>query len=178
MFSNYDRLRRRTGQNDLNRNDFLQALVNEYQDTVDPDAREQVLANLANFAYDPINFERLRALGVPALFVDCLEVDENLNSNTSSFGLAGLCNLLAAPVNRELLLAHSRALSLITRCLGSDRLDSKLSAITCLSQMVTAESRGRVMNEHVRAKLQEFKSVPDNPRLSNLASAVICMHGG
>ncbi|XP_030744092.1 armadillo repeat-containing protein 7 isoform X3 [Echinops telfairi] len=43
---------------------YLQALVTEFQQTESPDAKEQVLANLANFAYDPSNYQYLRPLRV------------------------------------------------------------------------------------------------------------------
>lgn len=54
------------------------------------EAKEQVLANLANFAYDPINYEFLRKLNVIDLFLDQLS-EENINF--VQFGLGGLCNL-------------------------------------------------------------------------------------
>nr|XP_014337740.1 PREDICTED: armadillo repeat-containing protein 7 isoform X2 [Bos mutus] len=41
---------------------YLQALVTEFQQTQSQDAKEQVLANLANFAYDPGNYQYLRQL--------------------------------------------------------------------------------------------------------------------
>ncbi|XP_021069504.1 armadillo repeat-containing protein 7 isoform X2 [Mus pahari] len=41
---------------------YLQALVTEFQETESQDAKEQVLANLANFAYDPGNYQYLRQL--------------------------------------------------------------------------------------------------------------------
>lgn len=40
------------------------------------DAKEQVLANLANFAYDPANYQYLRQLQVLDLFLDSLS-EEN-----------------------------------------------------------------------------------------------------
>ncbi|XP_075418310.1 armadillo repeat-containing protein 7 isoform X2 [Tenrec ecaudatus] len=43
---------------------YLQALVTEFQETESQDAKEQVLANLANFAYDPNNYQYLRQLRV------------------------------------------------------------------------------------------------------------------
>uniref|UniRef100_A0A2K5R5J0 Armadillo repeat containing 7 n=1 Tax=Cebus imitator TaxID=2715852 RepID=A0A2K5R5J0_CEBIM len=55
---------------------FLQALVTEFQETQSQDAKEQVLANLANFAYDPNNYEYLRQLQVLDLFLDSLS-EEN-----------------------------------------------------------------------------------------------------
>jgi KaiC/GvpD/RAD55 family RecA-like ATPase len=54
------------------------------------EAKEQVLANLANFAYDPINYEYLRKLNVIDLFLDQLSEE---NRNIVQFGLGGLCNL-------------------------------------------------------------------------------------
>ncbi|XP_015359694.1 armadillo repeat-containing protein 7 isoform X3 [Marmota marmota marmota] len=55
---------------------YLQALVTEFQETESPDAKEQVLANLANFAYDPSNYQYLRQLQVVDLFLDSLS-EEN-----------------------------------------------------------------------------------------------------
>ncbi|XP_040312307.1 armadillo repeat-containing protein 7 isoform X2 [Herpailurus yagouaroundi] len=58
---------------------YLQALVTEFQETESQDAKEQVLANLANFAYDPNNYQYLRQLQVLDLFLDSLsEENENL----------------------------------------------------------------------------------------------------
>jgi KaiC/GvpD/RAD55 family RecA-like ATPase len=54
------------------------------------EAKEQVLANLANFAYDPINYEFLRKLNVIDLFLDQLSEE---NTNFVRIGLGGLCNL-------------------------------------------------------------------------------------
>lgn len=56
------------------------------------EAKCQVLANLANFAYDPINFEFLRKLKVLDLFLE--QLSQN-NEQLLNFGLAGLCNLSA-----------------------------------------------------------------------------------
>lgn len=49
-----------------------------------------MLANLANFAYDPINYEFLRKLSVIDLFLDQLSEE---NVHFVQFGLGGLCNL-------------------------------------------------------------------------------------
>lgn len=56
------------------------------------EAKCQVLANLANFAYDPINYEFLRKLRVLDLFLE--QLSQN-NEQLLNFGLAGLCNLSA-----------------------------------------------------------------------------------
>ena len=48
------------------------------------EAKEQVLANLANFAYDPKNMDHLRQLQVSDLFLDMLTED---NQNFVEFGM-------------------------------------------------------------------------------------------
>ncbi len=53
------------------------------------DAKLQVLANLANFAYDPINYEALRQLNAVELFVDMLTEE---NPKLVEFGIGGICN--------------------------------------------------------------------------------------
>jgi len=55
------------------------------------EAREQVLANLANFAYDPKNMEHLRELQVADLFLDMLTEE---NDNFVEFGM-GVNNWLS-----------------------------------------------------------------------------------
>lgn len=85
---------------ELGRLEYLQALVTEFQVTDSTgnerrcspalsvssisshprrfslaEAKEQVLANLANFAYDPSNYEYLRQLQVLDLFLDMLSED-------------------------------------------------------------------------------------------------------
>ncbi|XP_059991257.1 armadillo repeat-containing protein 7 isoform X3 [Lagenorhynchus albirostris] len=73
---------------------YLQALVTEFQATESQDAKEQVLANLANFAYDPSNYQYLRQLQVLDLFLDSLsEENETLVEfaiGSKAWG-AGLC---------------------------------------------------------------------------------------
>eukprot|EP00064_Thunnus_orientalis_P009777 superscaffoldBa00001265_g9803 len=64
--------------------EYLQTLVTEFQDTDSEEAKEQVLANLANFAYDPKNMEYLRELQVTDLFLDMLTEE---NENFVEFGM-------------------------------------------------------------------------------------------
>lgn len=54
------------------------------------EAQEQVTANLANFAYDPLNWAYLKTADTLKLFIELLETpNENLNLH----GTAGLCNI-------------------------------------------------------------------------------------
>lgn len=54
------------------------------------DAKEQVLANLANFAYDPINYGYIRQLNIIDLFLGALS---ERNPRLVRFAIGGLCNL-------------------------------------------------------------------------------------
>lgn len=55
------------------------------------DAKKQILANLANFAYDPINYEYFRRLQIIPLFLDA--ISSSTDETIIYFSSAGLCNL-------------------------------------------------------------------------------------
>eukprot|EP00271_Cylindrocystis_brebissonii_P007378 TRINITY_DN20814_c0_g1_i1.p1 TRINITY_DN20814_c0_g1~~TRINITY_DN20814_c0_g1_i1.p1 ORF type:complete len:115 (-),score=21.20 TRINITY_DN20814_c0_g1_i1:823-1167(-) len=93
MFSSEERLKERRGKDGTSRFDYLQKLVTEFQSTTNEEAKQQIVANLANFAYDPINYDKLRLLHVWELFLDCLDESEELQE----FGLGGLCNGCPGP---------------------------------------------------------------------------------
>lgn len=107
MFTRKEVLIKKTGPDGVGRYDFLKQLVTEFHTTTTSkgnlhnlnhpiilhfllEAKRQVLANLANFAYDPINFEFLKQLYVIDLFLAQLsERDEDL----IRFAIGGLCNI-------------------------------------------------------------------------------------
>ncbi|KAK3740667.1 hypothetical protein QZH41_006830 [Actinostola sp. cb2023] len=70
MFTSQEYIDHKTGADGFGRLEYLQALVTEYQDSDRQENKEQVLANLANFAYDPINYEHFRKLNVIDLLLD------------------------------------------------------------------------------------------------------------
>ncbi|XP_061248861.1 armadillo repeat-containing protein 7 isoform X1 [Bos javanicus] len=107
---------------------YLQALVTEFQQTQSQDAKEQVLANLANFAYDPGNYQYLRQLQVLDLFLDSLSEE---NETLVEFAIGGLCNLCADRANREHIL-QAGGVPLIVNCLSSPSEETVLSAVTAL----------------------------------------------
>ena len=168
MFQSHQRLRKRTTTKDLNRPDYLQALVTEFQETNDNEAKKQVLANLASFAYDPINYPYLRDLHVLDLFVDCIETDENINDSIVQFGIGGLCNAVADLTNRQIVLENSRSIELIVRCLSSATEETVLSAITTLLQLIDDSSRQRIVTKPVIECMQRFSAM-SNSRFKNLA---------
>ncbi|KAG7234104.1 hypothetical protein INR49_005818, partial [Caranx melampygus] len=136
--------------------------------SVHVEAKEQVLANLANFAYDPKNMEYLRTLHVPDLFMDMLTEE---NENFVEFGMGGLCNLSMDPDSRDFIL-QSGGISLVTNCLSSRREETVLSAITTLMNLTTASSRSEITDAAILQCMLRF-SLSESPRLRNLAAVFL-----
>lgn len=167
MFSTPEKLAKRTGKKDANRREYLEQLANEFRTTKSIEAKEQVLANLANFAYDPINYEYLRQLKVIDLFLDQLS---ETNSTLLEFALGGLCNLALDDENRDYIL-HNNGVHIISSCLSSSKEETVISAITTLIFLVTPESKS-VVTPDVVACISQLCTSP-NARITNLAKIFI-----
>ncbi|XP_039595262.1 armadillo repeat-containing protein 7 [Polypterus senegalus] len=159
---------RRSGTQEDDRLEYLQALVTEFQDTDSQDAKEQVLANLANFSYDPSNYEYLRQLQVIDLFLDMLTEE---NENFVEFGIGGLCNLCLDKTNKEYILQNG-GLKLVISCLSSPNEETVLSAVTTLMYLMTPDSRQDITAPPVVECMLRF-SLSANKRLSNLAGVFL-----
>ncbi|CAG8490157.1 2281_t:CDS:2 [Scutellospora calospora] len=176
MFSTHRQLERRTGKSGTPRKvkkvqtvwnirlEYLQQLVNEYQDTKDQEAKYQVLANLVNFSYDPINYNWLWQLNVVDLFLDTLtESDEKLKE----FGLGGLCNLCLEKRNKEHII-NNDGIPLIIQCLYDKNEEIILSAITTLMFLDSKENED-ILSESVKKRLEHLSQF-ENKRLNNLVT--------
>lgn len=98
MFTSNKWLKLKTPPNSIGRKDFIKNLVKEFHSTTNIEAHEQITANLANFAYDPINFQYLYEANALDLFILLLSSpDEKLVLH----GAAGLCNICIDPRCRE-----------------------------------------------------------------------------
>ncbi|XP_040033105.1 armadillo repeat-containing protein 7 [Gasterosteus aculeatus] len=159
---------RRSSSDPSDRFEYLQTLVTEFQDTDSDEAKEQVLANLANFAYDPSNMEHLRELQVADLFLDVLTEE---NDNFVEFGMGGLCNLSMDPESRRVIL-ESGGINLVTNCLSSRREETVLSAITTLMNLVTPSSRSEITDPAILQCMLRF-SLSQSPRLRGLAAVFL-----
>lgn len=148
--------------------DYLQTLVTEFQDTDSEEAKEQVLANLANFAYDPKNYDYLRDLQVTDLFLDMLTEE---NENFVEFGMGGLCNLSMVPEFRDFILQND-GINLVTNCLSSRNEETVLSAITTLMNLVTTDSKSEITQPAILHCMLRF-SLSESPRLRNLATVFL-----
>ncbi|KAL4364740.1 hypothetical protein AHAS_Ahas07G0036300 [Arachis hypogaea] len=101
IFTIEQRQRERTGKYGSPRFQYLQELVTQFQNTTDEGIlffllflkkQKRILANLANFAYDPYNYNFLRQLNVLELFLDCMTEP---NEKLVEFGVGGICNCCA-----------------------------------------------------------------------------------
>ncbi|XP_011257571.1 armadillo repeat-containing protein 7 [Camponotus floridanus] len=164
MFSTKARLIQRTGKNGVGRYDFLKLLATEYKTTKSKDAKEQVLSNLANFAYDPINYGYMRQLQIIDIFLDSLS--EN-NPKLVQFAIGGICNLCLDAINKIYIL-RNRGVELISSLLSSRDEDIVLSAISTLMFLITSESRNEITSAEIIKCMLEF-SYDTNIRIKNLA---------
>ncbi|KOX77011.1 Armadillo repeat-containing protein 7 [Melipona quadrifasciata] len=161
MFSSKKQLIKRTGKNPVGRYDFLKLLATEFQTTKSKEAREQVLANLANFAYDPINYGYIRQLQIIDLFLHTLS--EN-NIKLVRFAAAAICNLCADPINK-LYILRNQGIHLLTSLLSSQDEDTVLSAITSLIFLLIPESKNEITAELIE-KISVLSNCENNHEIS------------
>ncbi len=184
MFSTPESLSRRTGKSSVDRPTYLKQLVEEYDcPTTDEDKREQVLANLANFAYDPINYEYFRRFNVMDIFIKNLkefynnraEFTASLNERKLNFSLSGICNLCLDVRNKEYLL-KSDLISMIYFCLtriSKDNEEILLVLITTLVFLFDENTKTEILLNRNGNLL--IKSLCDSAskRISNIAKVFI-----
>ncbi|VEL21548.1 unnamed protein product [Protopolystoma xenopodis] len=135
---------------------YLQALLKEYTETDLPEYKEQIVANFANFSYDPRNSPHLLQLNILDLFCDIIKIPAEiwLSNETSSsgdslsqhqirlasFAVAGLANLSSASSsNRAKLLAHP-CLPLLVCCLASPDCSIVVNTFTILIHLGSGNS--------------------------------------
>ncbi|XP_049514779.1 armadillo repeat-containing protein 7 isoform X1 [Dermacentor silvarum] len=107
---------------------YLKELVNEFHTSCSSEAKEQVLANLANFAYDPVNYDHFKRLNILSLFMDQLD---SANDNLREFAIGGICNLSSDQDFRAEVLKPENLSKLIS-CLSTSQEETVLSTITTL----------------------------------------------
>ncbi|XP_059151864.1 armadillo repeat-containing protein 7-like isoform X2 [Physella acuta] len=128
------------------------------------EAKEQVLANLANFAYDPINYEYFKKLNIVDLFLDCLE---DSNDRIVEFGIGGICNCCLDKEFKQHIL-NSGGVDLIVKCLSRPLENTVMSAITTLMFLVTPQSKAEITILPIVECMLRISS-SSNKQLANLA---------
>jgi hypothetical protein len=185
MFATPQSLQKRTGKSDLNRPAYLKQLVDEYKNEQTTDEkREQVLANLANFAYDPINYEYFRRFDIIDLFIGNLEQFHSngfvKNDKLLTYSLAAISNLCLDPKNKDYLIKNNAIqftshYLLLAKLDEINNLESILISLTFLIFMMTdTNTRLEILNnKNLIQLIKQDYSKSSNKRLSNLANLFI-----
>ncbi|XP_039295515.1 armadillo repeat-containing protein 7 isoform X1 [Nilaparvata lugens] len=168
MFSTFKSLKQRTSKNKPERQEFLKLLVNEFNTTPSQEMKQQTLANLANFAYDPINYGYLKENSIITVFLDTLNDDDPV---LVRFAAAGLCNIVLDPETKEYVIANG-GIEAVSRCLSSKDEQTVESSITTLMYLVTNESKPAITSPQIIQCMLLFADSP-NPRLSILAKVFL-----
>ncbi|KRZ02533.1 DNA damage-binding protein 1 [Trichinella zimbabwensis] len=165
MFSRFDQIQKKSGGNKYGRLQYLNQLVTEFQNSENNDAKRQIVANLANFAYDPVNHEFLTTLRVHILFSDCLnETDPSM----VEFALGGLCNMIQQPICRQFVLENLS--EKVVSLLNSSNVETVVSALTVLIFLLHDP---KIKNAEIIAKVEMLAERSNQVRIANLAKLFI-----
>lgn len=158
MFQSKEYIEKRHGKTGTDRAFYLNQLVKEYKATTsEVEAKQQVLANLANFAYDPVNYDTLWDLNVVDLFLEATTTTRLDDVKLQEFGLGGLANLCLDPRFRNHIVSNPAHLISIIACLQAKNPNNVLvNAMTTLMQLVTEDNYTTILTEDLRKRLLEI----------------------
>lgn len=175
MFSTWSSLKRRTGRFGVGRFEYLKQLLNEYEHrTTNNENKLQILANFANFSYDPINYHYIRQLNLIDLYLDCLQL--HTDDDFVDYSLGALCNLSCDPLNRqEIFNKQSSILILLVKCLFSSRFNIVMNSMVLL--MFLSDSNQQIKNQlierqEIRSCLEQYSQSKDS-RLANMSKVFL-----
>ncbi|KZS17289.1 armadillo repeat-containing protein 7 isoform X1 [Daphnia magna] len=166
MFTSRRQLVRKSGKKGIDRFEFLQELVNEFYQSTSLDSQEQVLANLANFAYDPLNYHYLRELKVVELFLSGLQ---SRNPFFIEYSLKGICNLSNDPINQEIILKHD-GFGTIKELLKSENPELVKHGLTTLIFLLSSASPSVVSTSDLVTHIRFLQQNSENQNIKNLAT--------
>ncbi|KAK9084298.1 hypothetical protein Scep_030769 [Stephania cephalantha] len=173
MFTNDQRQVERTGRYGTPRVQYLQGLVSEFQNATSEESKERIVANLANFAYDPYNFTFLRQLNVLELFLDCITEP---NEKLVEFGIGGVCNACVDPVNAATIV-ECGGIPLVIQCLSSPVKNTVNYALGALYYLCDHRTKEEVLRPDVVDLIGRYAAAGAvNVSFSNLAQAFLDKH--
>lgn len=173
MFTNEKRQAERTGKSGTPRAQYLQELVTEFQKTTHEETKEKIVAHLANFAYDPYNYEFLRQLNVLELFLDCLTEP---NEKLIEFGAGGICNSCADPANAAVIV-RCGGIPLMIQCLSSPVSNTVSYAFGALYFLCNPSTQNDILKPDVIEVIKSYSEARDvNVTFSNLACVFLDRH--
>ncbi|XP_057970838.1 uncharacterized protein LOC131159721 [Malania oleifera] len=173
MFTNKRRQEERTGKYGTPRVQYLQELVNQFQNTNNEESRERIVANLANFAYDPYNYTFIRQLNVLELFLDCITEP---NEKLVEFGVGGICNSCVDPSNAAIV-THCGGIPLIIQCLSSPVRNTVNYALGALYYLCNSSNKDEILKPEVVDIMKRYAAAGAvSVSFSNLAKAFLDRH--
>ncbi|XP_073307510.1 uncharacterized protein [Primulina huaijiensis] len=173
MFTNDQRQKERAGKYGSSRVQYLQELVSQFQIASDEETKEKIVANLANFAYDPYNYTFLRQLNVIELFLDCLTEP---NERLVEFGVGGICNACADPTNAAVVI-QCGGIPLVIQCLSSPVGNTVSYALGALYYLCNPSTEEEILKPEVVEVIEKFAGAGAvNVSLRNLARAFLDKH--
>ena len=116
--------------------------------------KQQILANLGNFAYDPINYEYFRQLNILDLFLDVLA--EETDDKMVEFAMGGVCNCCLDRLNKEYLVQND-GVELTIKILSSSNEETVLNSIATLMYLTTPDTKKGMCNMCI-GWVRSFKS--------------------
>ncbi|KAG2550341.1 hypothetical protein PVAP13_9KG099300 [Panicum virgatum] len=149
-----------------------QDLVTQFQNATDEESKEKIVANLANFAYDPFNYAFMRQLNVLELFLDCITEP---NERLIEFGIGGICNSCVDPAN-ALVIVQCGGIPLVIQCLSSPVRNTVTYALGALYYLCNPATKKEILKPDVVRIIREYASGAVNTSFSNMANAFLEKH--
>ncbi|XP_074599424.1 uncharacterized protein LOC141853832 [Brevipalpus obovatus] len=146
---------------------YLRELIDEFNKLEDSEsfAKEQVLANLSNFCYDPSNHDNLHKLDLIPLL---LHQVQNGSEKLAEFAAKGLCNLAANPKSIEII-KKAGGKDIVEVCLYRESEPLVISILYILLMLKVSTDE---LNQKIEQRLQTL-SQSSSKRISNLAEILL-----
>lgn len=147
--------------------------MTQFQSESSEETKEKIVANLANFAYDPFNYSFLRQLNILELFLDCLTEP---NERLIEFGIGGICNACADPANAKVVV-QCDGVPLVIQCLTSPVRNTVTYALGALYYLCNGSTKEEILKPEVVETIKRYASAGAvNVTFSNLAQAFLDEH--
>ncbi|KAG2176946.1 hypothetical protein INT43_007600 [Umbelopsis isabellina] len=175
MFQTNAHIQRRRGKDGKSRQEHLQDLANEYKKSNTIEIRLRVLSNLANFAYDPINYEWLRQAGATELFVDVL-LDDTSDIQLQQIALSGLCNYALDHRTQERLAKDDAVVHQCLHYVFESNFDNRMlvTAVCLLWHICMPDNISTITTPDLKYRLEDIcNSQHGNQQLKNMCRIFI-----
>ncbi|PNT67948.1 armadillo repeat-containing protein 7 isoform X2 [Brachypodium distachyon] len=137
------------------------------------ESKEKIVANLANFAYDPYNYAFMRQLNILELFLDCITEP---NERLIEFGIGGICNSCVDPANASVI-TQCGGIPLVVQCLSSPVRNTVNYALGALYYLCNPSTKKEILRPDVLRVIGDYATVGAvNSSFNNLANTFLDKH--